>query len=447
MQIKDFKKYKIPDSPGVYFFKKGKTILYIGKATSLRDRVKSYFGKDLIVTRGPMILDMIVQADKIDWQETDSVLEALILEAGLIKKYQPVYNTKEKSDKSFNYVCITKEKIPKVIIKRGREIQKKRNDFGAFALGDLGQGTHDSENHSFSFSSIFGPYTNGSQLREAMKIIRRIFPYMDAQASKKDNYQFYHQLGLTPNGVKEYRENIKNLKLFFQGKKKKIVQNLKKEMAQYAKKREFEKADEIKKKIFALNHINDIALVKDTQESFFIGSLSGLASPALTLGSSACERPSKKNSCASSFRIEAYDIAHMSGKNMVGVMIVLKDGEITKKEYKKFIIRAQTGANDTGALAEIIFRRLNHPKWGTPNLIVVDGGIAQINVANRILLAHKLKIPVVGVVKDDRHKAKAILGDEKIINQYKKSILLANSESHRFAINFYRQKSRRNILK
>jgi len=91
---------RLPSSPGVYFFKKRRDILYIGKATSLRDRVKSYFGKDLISTRGPLLLDMVTQATSIKWQKTDSVLEALILEANLIKRYQPKYNTKEK-DKIF----------------------------------------------------------------------------------------------------------------------------------------------------------------------------------------------------------------------------------------------------------------------------------------------------------------------------------------------------------
>jgi len=122
MKKSDLKKYKLPHNPGVYFFLKGKDILYIGKATSLGDRVKSYFGKDLINTRGPMILDMVVQTTKIKYEETDSVLEALILESNLIKKYQPKYNVKEKDNKSFNYVCITKDIIPKVLIIRGRNL-------------------------------------------------------------------------------------------------------------------------------------------------------------------------------------------------------------------------------------------------------------------------------------------------------------------------------------
>ena len=126
MKIKDLKKNNLPDKPGVYFFKKGKDILYIGKATSLKSRLRSYFAKDLINTRGPMILDMVTLADNITWQESDSVLEALIAEANLIKKYQPKYNTKEKDNKSFNYVCLTKEKLPRVLIERERLLEKEK---------------------------------------------------------------------------------------------------------------------------------------------------------------------------------------------------------------------------------------------------------------------------------------------------------------------------------
>ena len=109
MTSQQLKKFKLPDTPGVYLFKKAKNTIYIGKATSIRDRVRSYFSKDLIGARGPLLVDMVFQASKVDFIKTDSVLEALILEADLIKKFQPKYNTKEKSDKSFNYVCITKE--------------------------------------------------------------------------------------------------------------------------------------------------------------------------------------------------------------------------------------------------------------------------------------------------------------------------------------------------
>jgi excinuclease ABC subunit C len=394
MKKLNLKKLKIPNKPGVYFFKIGSTTLYRGKATSLRDRVKSYFGKDLRATRGPGILDMVVKAYGVEWQETDSVLEALILEANLIKKYQPKYNTKEKDNKSWNYVCVTKEKIPMVLIVRGRNLVRG------------------------NYSSVYGPFTNGSQLKEAMKIIRRIFPFIDEQSNKKNNREFYKQLGLVPLG--EYKENIKNLKLFFEGKKKMITINLKKEMLAFAKRKEFEKAGEVKIKIFALNHINDIALLKEEE---IYGSPTSI------------------------YRIEAYDVAHMGGKNMVGVMTVIEDGEVAKREYKKFIIRTQKDANDTGALEEVLSRRLRHSEWGLPNLIVVDGSTAQVNVAKRVLNRYQFDIKVVGVVKDERHKPKAIIGDENIIKVYKKQILLSNNEAHRFSIAFHKQKRNKSFLK
>ena len=429
MKKQDLKKFKMPSKPGVYFFYKGKELLYIGKATSLSDRVKSYFTNDLIQTRGPIILDMVTVSTSIKWQETDSVLEAIILEANLIKKYQPKYNTKEKDNKSFNYVCITKEELPKILIIRGRNLQKDK------------------------YKSVFGPFPNGIQLKEAMKIIRTIFPYIDEQSSKKNNKEFYRQLGLIPDTAEQkhvnfrrftritgaytdknfhvsilpsYKNNIKNLKLFFQGKKKSILINLKKEMLAFAKKKEFEKAGEIKRRIFALNHINDVALIKQDVNREV--------------------EPLTGRGFSSKIRIEAYDIAHLSGQNMVGVMTVIEGGELAKNEYKKFIIRTQDKSNDTGALLEVLSRRLRHTEWGLPSLVVMDGGMAQINIAKSVLNRYQFKIPVVSVVKDNRHKAKAIIGDEQIIKKNKREILLINSESHRFAIAFHKKRRNKNFL-
>jgi len=427
MILIDLKKLSLPDGPGVYYFKKkrkfsggsnfetnfqGQTfseasdILYIGKATSLRDRVKSYFSKDLIDTRGRLLLDMVTKAENIFWQETDSVLEALILEANEIKKYQPYYNTKEKDDKSFNYVCITKEVIPKVLIVRGKNLDKK-----LFGVSDV------SSKRRPTFSRVFGPYTSGSQLRLALKIIRRIFPFIDASSVKKQNSEFYRQLGLTPNleTSNVYKNNIRNIKLIFSGKKKKIVLALKKEMMIFAKTRDFERASEIKKQIFALEHINDVSLIKNDNENF-----------------------SSKSS--REFRIEAYDISHTSGQSMVGVMSVVVDGEKEPSEYRKFIIRGFSKSNDTGALREIIRRRFTHREWQFPDLIVADGGDVQKRVVESVLKESNIVIPVAALVKDVRHKPKALIGDKNIILKYKKAITLANAESHRFAVSFHRTK-------
>ena len=396
MQSQGLKKYKIPDKPGVYFFLEKGKILYIGKATSLKSRVRSYFGKDLIATRGPIILDMVFKSKDIKWQETDSVLEALILEANLIKKHQPYYNTKEKDDKSFNYVGITKELLPKVVVVRGRVLDKKM------------------------FSDVYGPYPNGNQLKEALKIIRKIFPFYD---DKSKNYkEFYRQIELAPNTEKreEYIRNIRNIKLFLSGKKSKIITDLKREMKNFAKEQKFEQANVFKRQIFALEHINDVSLIKSDNISI---------------------------SSSETFRIEAYDIAHMSGKNMVGVMTVVENGQANKNEYRKFKIKTQTGANDTGALLEVLERRLGHPEWRYPNLIVVDGSTAQVNTAEKLLKRVGMSTPVVAVTKDEKHRAKDIKGDKDIVRTHEKEILLANSEAHRFAIKYHKDMRNKNFLK
>jgi len=424
MNLETFKKINkknMPDKPGVYFFRKGSKILYIGKATSLRTRTQSYFRNDLIETRGPGILDMVVKTDNIKWQETDSVLEALILEANLIKKHQPYYNVREKDDKSWNYVVITREKLPRVMFVRGKELQQKYKNYDRFTRQNP-TGSDTTRNFHISASNTFGPYTSGGQLKEAMKIIRPIFPYLDEKI--KNYYTFYKQVNLapdvtTPEGIKKYKNNIKNLKLFFEGKKKQVVKNLRKEMFALAKNKEFEKAGEVKKQIFALGHINDVALLK--------------------------LEPSTYN-LETNFRIEAYDIAHMSGKNMVGVMTVVASGTLAKNEYKKFKIKTVTGANDTEALAEVLKRRLNHVEWQYPHLIVVDGGIAQLNMAKAVLREVGLDIALVSVVKDDRHKARAILGQESLATKHKFAILLANTEAHRFAIAYHKKMRSKNFL-
>jgi excinuclease UvrABC nuclease subunit len=124
MERADLKAIDLPDCPGVYLFTKGKgrskKILYVGKATSLRDRVRSYFDDDLIATRGPRIVDMITQADGIDHETVPTVLEALVREAALIREHNPPSNAMGKDDKTFLYAVITDEEIPRVIAIRGK---------------------------------------------------------------------------------------------------------------------------------------------------------------------------------------------------------------------------------------------------------------------------------------------------------------------------------------
>ncbi len=126
-------------------------------------------------------------------------------------------------------------------------------------------------------------------------------------------------------------------------------------------------------------------------------------------------------------------------------MTVIENGSINKNEYRKFKINLSI-QNDTAGLGEILGRRLNHPEWQFPNLIVVDGSIAQKNIAEKILKEINQNIAVVAVTKDERHRPKMIQGREDLIEKYKSEILLANSEAHRFAITYHRQKRNKSSL-
>ncbi|MEK7505241.1 MAG: UvrB/UvrC motif-containing protein [Patescibacteria group bacterium] len=390
---------KLPDQPGVYFFKRGREILYIGKATSLRDRVRSYFAKEIGETRGPKIEQMLALATRVDYRATESVLEALILESNLIKEHQPIYNSREKDDKSFYYVLITKEAWPRVLLERGSNL--------------LGQNQ----------GEVFGPYPHGNELKEALKIIRRIFPFRDKCAPESGRPCFNRQIGLCPGVCSgeitpaDYAKIIRHLRLFFQGKKKSLLALLQREMKLAARKQNFEQAARLRNQIFALEHIQDVSLLKRTlrMSDMFLN--------------------------MSDIRLEAYDVAHLSGKNTVGVMTVITAGELDKASYRKFKLRgvAAEKSDDTANLREILERRFSHPEWPKPDLIIVDGGQAQINVATQIISLHKLKIPVIGVVKDDKHKAGHLLGRADLIRDYHREIILANAEAHRFAITYHRQ--------
>jgi excinuclease ABC subunit C len=392
MKSQELKNFDLPDAPGVYFFKHGKNILYVGKATSLKDRVKSYFSRDILLTRSPLIAKMLDEADKVEYMQTDSVLEALILEANQIKKHQPPANSRDKDDKSYNFVLITKEDFPRLLVERGKNL----------------------EHLDYKVSKVFGPFPHAGELREALKIVRRIFPYRDNKCKMNGRLCFNAQIGLCPGpcggriSKTEYRKIIRHITLFFEGKKSDLIKSLEKEMKQFAKEHRFEEAEKVKRQLFALDHIQDIALIKKDLEK----------------------------TGETVFRIEAYDIAHLSGQNAVGVMTVVEDGEVNKSQYRKFKIRLDKN-DDTKNLKEVLSRRLNHPEWPMPSLIAIDGGVGQLNAAKSVLKERGLEIQIVSIVKDERHKAHEILGlgDQNL----SRAIILANAEAHRFAIGYHRK--------
>jgi excinuclease ABC subunit C len=399
MNSQELQVVDLPDSPGVYYFLgPKKQILYIGKATSLRDRVKSYFATDLLAARGPLLVKMVTEAKSIGFTTTDSVLEALMLEAAQIKKWKPEYNTKDKDNKSFNTVVVTDEDFPRILLVRSRNLAHWK-----LISKDM------------KIRSFFGPFPHGGELREALKIIRKIFPFRDDKCKLTGKPCFNAQIGLCPGPCagwitkRDYRKQVKRIEQFLSGKKSDLVKDIEKEMKKLAKEHKFEEADKQKRILFALEHIQDMALIK---------------------------RDIERTHSDDTVRIEAYDIAHMGGKETVGVMVVVEDGELNKSQYRKFKIRVDKN-DDVNNLREVIRRRLNHPEWDMPQIAVVDGGIAQLNAAREEFKNTKVK--VVSVTKDERHKAKTIMGDEASVEQWGKSILLANADAHRFAIGYHRK--------
>ena len=403
MTLKQLQKLNLPDNSGIYIFKDSKKRpLYIGRATSLKDRVKSYFKDDLFETRGQRIVDMVIKAKSIEWQETSSVLEAIILESNLIKKYQPVYNIDEKDDKSSMYVVITDEEWPRVYLVRARDFEKNIDS-------------------DVKIAERYGPFPNSGLIKEAMKIIRKIFPYKDKKALDPRHDNFYKSIGRSPHDNSneahdKYMKTIHYLKLFFNGRKTDIRADLQKSMNEYAKNMKFEEANECKRLLYALDHINDISLIKRDKQSVL-----------------------------NEFRLEAYDIAHLSGKNVVGAMVVSVNGDNRPAEYRKFKLSIEKN-DDVHNLGEIIFRRFNHSEWKFPDLVVVDGNEIQKKIAENILSARRINIPVVAVTKDERHKGVKIIADQDIAQKFKKEIFSINAEAHRFVIAYHRQKRNRSLL-
>lgn len=439
MTREELQRYKLPDTPGVYFFlgppkrREGgrgpkREVLYIGKATSLHDRVRSYFNGQLAESRSPAIVAMVQQARSIDWQECESVLEALILEANLIKKHQPRFNHDEKDDKSWNYLVITKENFPRLLVVRGRELfdptHKRdwlKNPKGSRPAGGTRLGKP---------LRTFGPFPHGGQFKEALKLVRKIFPYRDTCTPGQGKPCFNRQIGLCPGvctgevSKEEYKKTIRNIAQLFSGGLTFLRRRLEQDMKIAARLERFEEAQLLRRQVAGLTHIRDVSLIKEEHRAG-----SGRGAPL-------------RQGYGGHVRIEAYDIAHTAGKETVGVMTVVQAGEVQKAEYRKFKIQGAEN-NDVAALAEMLERRLRHAEWQFPRVIVVDGGAAQLRRAQSILRKAEIGIPVVGVVKNEFHKPERLIGDLRAIETYEKDILLANSEAHRYGIGYHRKRLRR----
>ena len=396
----------LPQTPGIYlFYNKEGSLIYIGKATSLKSRVGSYFAGQ----KTPRPIESMIH-EVVDFKtiETGSALEAIILEAAYIKKYKPVYNVLGKDDRSWNYLMITNEEYPKLISLRKHEIDQIST-----------------KERMKQYKEIFGPFP-GLNTKATIKILRRLFGFCTCKPGQSSC--LYYQMGQCYGVFKreitgpQYRRRvIMPLRFFLRGNKKEVVIRLKKEMLAASKKEAFELAANIKWKLQALERIQDIALIN---KSFF-------------------SRP--KDAPTKQVRIEGYDISNLGATGKVGSMVVSVSGELAKDQYRKFKIKTVIGQSDVDCLAEVLVRRLKHQEWKYPEVIMVDGGKPQVNKAKKVIKAFGLDIPVVGIAKGaKRDKNEFIAGSTRkgfiaFIQQNKQELITLRDEAHRFAITYQRK--------
>ena len=369
---------KLPASPGVYFHKNAAgEIIYVGKAAVLKNRVRQYFQNGRKDTKTAALVAEIADTD---WIVVDSELDALFLEAEMIKRYMPKWNILLRDDKTVSYVRIDmKSEVPYVSFTRNPVDDK---------------------------ATYVGPFYGKSAVEKAVRILRRVFPYYDKPYTGKKTLNT--DLGLTP-GIeigkttpKDYKRNLRKLIRYLEGDRETLLKELEKTMKSAAKNGDFELAAEARDQLFGLKELKRKIVFSD-KEFLDISSDQALKELQEILGLAEPPR-----------RIEGYDISHQSGKDTVGSMVVFINGAAARSEYRKFKIRTSTN-DDLKSLREMIERRMKHSEWERPDLILVDGGVNQVKAVSEIVG----DIPVIGRDKSGNHSrnAKVALVIPKVTNR------------------------------
>ncbi len=420
----------LPTTTGVYIFKKGEKVLYVGKSVNIKARVKSHLEN---VRLDPKEAAMIDACDRVDYIVTDSEFKALLLEAKLIKEYHPKYNVIWKDDKSFLYIKITlADEYPKVFLSRKKERDLK--------------------------TLYFGPFSSTRTAMEILRELRKITPFcMDKRL--KNGPCFYSKIGLCnpcPGAIfreksgrirrtlkKIYRQNIFKLIRLLQGKTELIINDFSRQLKKKIKEENFEEAIIIRDKILRLQSL--------TKRSFIDNNFSQYNQVEEALKSLFSLLSSYFSNLKELKRIECYDVSNFAGENPTASMVVLTNGLIDTSEYRRFKIKNLKRKNDLMMLEEVFKRRFaKKGNWPNPDLIIVDGGKPQVKLLGKILEKLKIDIPFIGIAKNpDR----LVLGKNSLItirppvnNLGFNLIRLIRDESHRFARKYHlllRKKARK----
>lgn len=440
----------LPVSSGIYIFKSSKNKpLYVGKALNLKNRTSNY-----LKTNDTRLQRMLSEAEKIDFTETDSGIEALILESQYIKKYKPSFNITFRDDKQYGFIGFTKEKYPKIFITHQPKKDVSSSKYHVLRSKNKLK-THNTKYIIHNTNSYIGPFTDIGALKTTLRLLRKIFPYCTCR-QLHNNYCLNYHIGKCPGDcclkkpvpsimyyvLREYQRNIKAIKNILNGNRNSLVKQFEKEMKHLSIKRDYEKALELQYKIKKLRRIFENARIIHNTNSIIHNteidkhSTDTLKHLANLIG---IDRPPR--------RIEAYDIANIQGHHATGAMVVFENGQPNKNEYRKFKIYTKNTADDTGMLREILTRRFKHPEWQYPDLVIVDGGKAQLNTARSVIK----NIPIIALTKNEKHIGHKILYEDqevvlsKLPEPVKNLLLHINSEAHRFAISYYRRLHRKTL--
>ncbi len=417
---------ELPKGPGVYLMKDTKgVVIYIGKANDLRGRVASYFqpGADLAGSRGPAIVSMVGQVADIDFLQTDSEVEALLVESRLIKDTQPRYNVRMTDDKTFPYIEITTgENFPRVSITR------KPSSKGV---------------------SLYGPFTAGAELRAALTLMQRVFRFRTCNLDIREDDEkrrFFRPCLLysirqctAPCAAKvsrkDYRLQIKRLKQFLISKRALVLRQLGKDMEAAAKRRDYEQAGLLRDQVRALESLARRGRISDElqPESFYQDPAGGL------------EELGKVLKLASPPRvIEGVDVANIGGEQNCGSLVRFIDGKPFKVGYRRFRIKTVEGADDYASIAEVLSRRYRlageeHELY--PDVILIDGGLGQLHAALEVLDKMAKKAPMV-IALAKRQEEIYVQGKSKPIRLRRNSAALQlcqriRDEAHRFAQQYH----------
>lgn len=410
----------LPAAPGVYFHKNAAgEVIYVGKAAVLKNRVRQYFHNS---PKDPKTTALVQEIADTDWIVVDTEMDALFLESEMIKRYMPKWNILLRDDKTVSYVRIDfQSEIPYVSFTRTPQDDR---------------------------ATYIGPFYGKSAVAQALRILRKVFPYYDKPYTGQKTLNT--DLGLTP-GIEigkttpqEYKKNLRKLRLYLEGGRHKLLRDLEKQMQTAAQAQDYETAATLRQQLYGLKELQKKIVFSD-KEFLDISS-----DRALTELQHLLHLPQPPR------RIEGYDISHQSGQDVVGSMVVFINGVSDRAEYRKFKLRTQRN-DDTKNLYEVLSRRLKHPEWDYPDLIILDGGVPQVNAVQPLLDAHN--IPFLGRDKSGNHTRNATAqlviptssGPQLIPllpqSHLAKLIARVDDEAHRFAITYHTLLQRRHLLK